>query len=288
MRFAFFGTPLIARIVLEELEAAGYVPALVVTNPDAPVGRKQVLTPPPVKKWAVARSIAVIQPPSLKDPAAIPKLRDGNFDFFIVAAYGKLIPQWLLDVPQHGTLNVHPSLLPQFRGASPIRSAILANDRETGVTIMLMDAGMDHGPILTQAPAHISEEEWPVPGCVLDERLARQGGQLLAATIPRYLAGDITPREQDHDAATFCTKISKDMSELTLDPLHLPSGDTARQYLLKVRAFDGWPETFFMHAGKRVKIKDAALIDGVFTPTRVVPEGKSEMDFSSLFQIRHQ
>ncbi len=284
MRFAFFGTPEIARSVLEELEAAGYLPTLVVTNPDAPVGRKQILTPPPVKEWALAKNIPVIQPTSLKDPAAVPELRDGSFDYFIVAAYGKLIPQWLLDVPQYGTLNVHPSLLPQFRGASPIRSAILADERKTGVTIMLMDAGMDHGPILTQAPATISDAEWPVPGRVLDERLARQGGQLLAATIPRHLAGDITPLEQDHDAATFCTKISKDMSELTLDPLHLPSGDTARQYLFKVRAFDGWPETFFMHAGKRVKIKDAALIDGVFTPTRVVPEGKSEMSFEQFLK----
>jgi methionyl-tRNA formyltransferase len=285
MRFAFFGTPLIARIVLEELEAAGYVPALVVTNPDAPVGRKQILTPPPVKEWALERSVPVIQPQSLKDPAAVPELGDGNFDLFIVAAYGKLIPQRLLDIPRHGTLNVHPSLLPKFRGASPIRSAILADERETGVTIMLMDAGMDHGPILTQEKTNISEPEWPVPGRILDERLARQGGRLLSTTIPRYLTGDITPREQNHEAATFCTKIAKEMGELTLDPHHLPTGNTAQEYLRKVCAFDGWPETFFMHGGKRVKIKDAQLVDGVFTPTRVVPEGKTEMSFTTWLTI---
>lgn len=284
MRFAFFGTPEIARIVLDELEAAGYVPALVVTNPDAPVGRKQVLTPPPVKVWATERTIPVIQPASLKKPEVVPELTEQPFDCFIVAAYGKLIPQWLLDIPQQGTLNVHPSLLPKFRGASPIRSAILSDERETGVTIMLMDAGMDHGPILTQEPANIAPTEWPVPGCILDERLARQGGRLLAATITGYLAGTITPREQDHNAATFCTKISKDMSELVLDPHHLPTGDTAQEYLRKVRAFDGWPETFFIHAGKRVKIKDAHLVDGFFIPTRVVPEGKSEMLFEHFLK----
>jgi len=287
LRFAFFGTPEIARTVLEELQAAGYLPALVVTNPDAPIGRKQILTPPPVKEWALANHIPVIQPTSLKGPAAVPELSDGTYDIFIVAAYGKLIPQWLLDIPEHGTLNVHPSLLPKFRGASPIRSAILADERTTGVTIMLMDAEMDHGPVLSQEPATISPTEWPVPGRILDERLAKQGGRLLTTTIPGFLAGTIVPREQDHDAATFCTKISKAMSELVLDPHHLPTGQIAHEYLRKVRAFDGWPETFFVHNGMRVKIKDAALLDGVFTPTRVVLEGKREQSFTDYLHTRH-
>ncbi len=284
MRFAFFGTPEIARIVLDELATAGYTPALVVTNPDALVGRKQVLTPPPVKVWAAERAITVIQPTSLKKSEAVPELTQEPFDCFIVAAYGKLIPEWLLDLPRHGTLNVHPSLLPKFRGASPIRSAILADKRETGVTIMLMDAELDHGPILSQEPADISEVEWPIPGRALDERLAHLGGRLLAATVPCHLSGDITPTEQDHKAATFCTKIDKSMSEFALDPHHLPAGETAYQYLLKVRAFDGWPETFFIHNGQRIKIKDAVLADGIFTPTRVVPEGKREMDFQEFLK----
>lgn len=280
MRFAFFGTPHIARTVLDELEAAGYTPALVVTNPDAQVGRKHVLTPPPVKVWASERNIPVIQPASLKNPTTLPELTDSSWDFFVVAAYGKIMPQWVLDLPTHGTFNVHPSLLPRLRGASPIRSAILNDERETGVTIMLMDAQMDHGPILVQEPANIEPTEWPVPGTVLDERLARQGGQLLARTIALYCRGEIIPREQDHAAATFCTKITKDMAELVLDPHHLPTGSLAYQYLLKVRAFDGWPETFFMHNDKRVKIKGAEIINDVFTPIRVVPEGKSEMAFT--------
>jgi methionyl-tRNA formyltransferase len=284
MRFAFFGTPVIARIVLDELAAAGYTPALLVTNPDAPVGRKQVLTPPPVKMWATERGIPVIQPSSLKKPEAVPELTQEPFDCFIVAAYGKIIPPWLLGLPRHGTLNVHPSLLPAFRGASPIRSAILADERQTGVTIMLMDAELDHGPILAQEAAHITPAEWPLPGRILDERLARQGGRLLSATLPRHLAGELTPKEQDHSAATFCTKIDKSMSEIALDPHHLPTGATAYQYLLKVRAFDGWPETFFIHQGKRVKIKDATIIDGVFTPQEVTPEGRGTLKFSDYLQ----
>lgn len=279
MRFAFFGTPHIARIVLEELESAGYIPALVITNPDAPIGRKQILTPPPAKVWATERGIAVIQPTSLKKPDTLPELVTGTWDFFVVAAYGKIMPKWLLDLPQNGTLNVHPSLLPKLRGASPIRSAILEDQRDTGVTIMLMDAEMDHGPILAQEPAKISDTEWPLPGSVLDERMARHGGQLLARTIAPHCRGEVVPKEQDHTTATFCTKISKDMSELTLDPHHLPTGTLAYEHLLKVRAFDGWPETFFIHNGKRVKIKAAELIDDTFTPTRVVPEGKNEMSF---------
>lgn len=279
MRFVFFGTPLIAQIVLDELEQAGYTPALVVTNPDAPVGRKQTLTPPPVKVWAEERELPVIQPSSLKKPESLPELTGGAWDFFVVAAYGKLMPQWLLDLPKHGTLNVHPSLLPKLRGASPIRSAILENMNETGVTIMLMDAQMDHGPILAQERTRVAPELWPLPGREFDELIAMHGGSLLAEIIPRYLSGEIVPAPQDHSAATFCTKITKHMGELTLDPHHLPTGEIARQYLLKVRAFDGWPETFFIHNGKRIKIKDAEIIDGVFTPTRVVPEGEKEIDF---------
>jgi len=282
MRFAFFGTPEIAAIVLDELEHAGYVPSLIVTNPDAPVGRKQILTPSPAKAWGLNRNLPVITPTTLKQP--LPELDDASWDLFIVAAYGKLIPERLLALPKHGTLNVHPSLLPMFRGASPIRSAILADERETGVTIMLMDKELDHGPILAQEHTAITEAEWPIPGRILDERLARQGGRLLATTLSRYLAGEISPKEQDHTAATFCTKISKDMSELTLNPHHLPTGHSAYQHLLKVRALDGWPETFFFYNGKRVKIKDATIENGIFTPTRVIPEGKQEMSFSQYIQ----
>ncbi len=280
--FAFFGTPKIAVWVLEELEKQGLVPALVVTNPDAPHGRKQTMTPPPAKQWALSKGIPVRQPNTLKDETLQADLRAGNYEYFVVAAYGKLIPESVLTIPSQGTLNVHPSLLPKLRGASPIRSAILNDMRETGVTIMLMDKELDHGPILAQETARIELSEWPLHGQVLDERLARQGGTLLAAVIPQWLRGDIEACEQDHTKATFCTKISKEMGELDLST-------DSYQNLLKIRAFDGWPGTFF-YAQKRgvqlrVKIVDAELAaDGTLAITRVIPEGRKEMSFEDFLR----
>ena len=284
LKFAFFGTPSIAVIILDELKKAGYVPSLMVTNPDALVGRKQILTPPPTKVWATENHVRLIQPTSLRDAASLPELTGTNWDLMIVAAYGKIIPTWLLDLPQHGILNVHPSLLPKLRGASPIRSAILQNIRETGITIMRLDSELDHGPIISQLPANIGAEHWPVAGSILDEGLARQGGALLASIIPDWIAGTITPMEQDHTAATFCTKIDKSMSELVIDPNNLPTSTQALEYLCKIRAFDGWPETFFMHDGKRIKIKHANLdASGTLIITRIIPEGKNEMDWEQYF-----
>ena len=284
MNFAFFGTPDIAVIALDELTAAGFTPSLVVCNPDAPVGRKHVMTPPPTKVWAEAHAVPVFQPATLCDREALSPLTETNWDLFVVVAYGKLMPQWLLDLPQHRTMNLHPSLLPQLRGASPIRSAILQDIRETGVTVMLLDAELDHGPILVQASVTIAKSNWPLSGHDLDRQLATQGGKLLADTIPAWITGNISPTEQNHTAATFCTKIDKGMSELTLDPQNLPTGDEAYQTLLKIRAFDGWPETFFIHDGKRIKIK-AAHIDqsGQLIITRIVPEGKNEQDWHQYF-----
>ena len=284
LKFAFFGTPAIAVIILDELKKAGYVPALIVTNPDASVGRKHILTPPPAKVWARENNVPIIQPKSLKEATEVPELTSTQWDLLIVAAYGKLIPEWLLALPKHGILNVHPSLLPKLRGASPIRSAILQNIRETGVTIMKLDAELDHGPIIAQLPANIPAEHWPVPGGILDEGLAHQGGALLATLLPSWLSGTISITEQNHSEATFCTKINKNMSELIINPDDLPSGTTAIDYLCKIRAFDGWPETFFIHEGKRIKIKNANLdATGTLVITRIVPEGKNEMNWEQYF-----
>lgn len=285
MKIAFFGTPEIATIALNELKQSGIVPDLIIANPDAKVGRKQILTPPPTALWAKENDIELLQPASLKDKENFPMFTNHDWDLFIVVAYGKLIPKWLLDVPKRGTLNLHPSLLPKFRGASPIRSAILADERETGVTIMLLDEKLDHGPILAQMKIEIAPENWPVDGLAFDEALAHQGGALLADTIPKYLAGEIFLVEQKHAEATFCTKIDKSMSELTIDPKNLPEGQEAYDVLLKIKAFAGWPETFFLHDGKRIKIKSAKLDDaGHLLIERIVPEGKKEMDFDQYFK----
>ena len=280
-RIAFFGTPEIAVSVLNELKKHSMLPTVIITNPDAPQGRKMILTPPPTKLWAEEKNIPVLQPVSLRtDTSVADYLTAHAIDLCIVVAYGKIIPRNILDIPKYGTLNVHPSLLPKLRGASPIRSAILEDMRETGVTVMLLDEELDHGPILVQEIVSIEKESWPLRGQALDTLLAEKGGELLAGIIPHWVAGDITPIPQNHSQATFCTKITKEMGEINL---------TADAYknLLKIRAFDGWPGTFFFTERNdkriRVKIVDAELNpDNTLNITRVVPEGKIEMSYEDF------
>ena len=149
-RFVFFGTPEFAMIILEELELKGLLPLLVVTAPDKPKGRKLVVTPSEVKLWAQAHDIPVLTPEKLKNEEFVAELSKQEWDLFVVAAYGKIIPKNILEMPKRGVLNVHPSLLPKFRGSSPIESAILSDEKFTGVTIMQLDEEMDHGPVLAQ------------------------------------------------------------------------------------------------------------------------------------------
>ncbi len=283
MKFAFFGTPDIATIALDAMAASSFVPSLVIANPDAPTGRKQIITPPPTKVWAAERGIPVFQPISLKEPAELSPLTSTTWDFFVVFAYGKLIPEWLIELPKFKTINAHPSLLPKLRGASPIRSTLLTDLAACGVTIMLMDKELDHGPILLQQVVSLPK---PIPGRELDHTLSRIAGELLVQVMHGLTTGTVTPTPQDHSQATFCTKITKDMAELAIDPSKLPTGETAYAYYRKICAFDGWPETFFIHDNKRFKIKAAELTNtGELRITRIVPEGKNEMDFFAYFKI---
>lgn len=285
INFVYFGGEPIGVPVLEELKAAGILPSLVIASPDRPVGRKQIMTPPPVKVWAEENDIEVWQPEDFKDKdTTVEKLR--AYDLFVVVAYNKILPKWLIDLPKHKTLNVHPSLLPLLRGASPIRSAILKDMQdEIGVTVMRLDEKMDHGPIITQEHVEIPDELWPIEGPKLDELLAREGGLLLAATLPGYLRGDFEPQEQEHEYATYCGRFEKADSELKIDPLNLPTGDKAYQTLLKIYALMGGPDTFFIHNGKRVKINDAEFsTEGNLKINRVTPEGKNETDFVNYLQ----
>ena len=196
---------------------------------------------------------------------------NADFALFIVAAYGKILPPALLAAPHQGTLNVHPSLLPKYRGASPIEGQLLADDRECGVSIMLIDEKMDHGSIVAQAS--ITPDPWPLRARVLEELLAREGGKLLAEAIPPYLAGEIPPEPQDHTRATFVKKIKKEDGLIDL------AADGYQNYL-KFCAYDEWPGSFFFdNNGKRIKITDATFENGKFTPTRVIPEGKKEVAY---------
>ncbi len=275
-RFAYFGTPEFASIILGELEAKGLVPRVIVTAPDAPRGRKLVVTPCEARVWGETRSIPVLTPRTLRDEAFKDLILSYHCDLFIVAAYGKLIPKNILQIPLHGVLNVHPSLLPKFRGSSPIESAILSDETHTGVTIMVLDEEMDHGPILAQRER--VTHDWPPKGSELTRDLAHFGGTLLAEMIPEWMNG-LKAHPQDHTRATFTKKIMKGdgLIDLSDDPL---------QNYKKICAYDEWPGTFFFIERSekkiRVRINDATYDNGVLFITRVTPEGKKEMSYEDF------
>ena len=271
INFVYFGTPEFSTIVLDELEKAGYLPSLIITAPDRPVGRKYIMTPPPVKVWADEHNIECWQPEKPKD--IVDKLQERNDDLYIVASYGYIVSQKLLDIPKLGVLNVHTSLLPKYRGASPIESAILSGDQETGSTIMQMTLGMDEGPIITQS-------KFPLESDILKpdlfHMLAHDGGKLLAQILPDYIAGQCVPIEQDHTQATYCAKISKPDGDITHDD------DITRDR--KYRAYYGWPGTFMFDGETRLKITDAEF-DGInFKINTVIPAGKKEINYSEYLK----
>ena len=273
--FVFFGTPELSVCVLSSLEARGHLPALVVTAPAKPQGRGLVVTPTPVALWAQERGIDVLTPEKLDD-AFVGLLRNSDWDVFVVAMYAKLLPQNVLALPRRGTLNVHPSLLPKFRGPSPVLSAILADERIGGVTIMQLTEKMDAGPIVAQARIEIDEDTgdggWPPKGSEFEKFLATEGGNLLAETLEPWIAGDVPAEPQDEAAATYTKKFSPE------DALIDPSGDP-RTELLKIRAFDKSPRAHFFHNGKRIIVTDAAIVDSKLKILRVIPEGKQETDW---------
>lgn len=280
INFAFFGTPSFATIILDELETAGFTPSLIVTQEDRRQGRGMEVQPPETKVWATNRNITVFQPLTLKDDTASKALRtldkEKPFDLFIVASYGNIIPQKILDIPIHGVLNVHPSLLPKLRGSSPIVGAIL-EEVETGVSIMLLDEKMDHGPILKQKEVPVAS--WPPYAPELENLLAHEGGKMLAEILIPWTDITIVPKEQDHEKATFTKKVTKSDACIDLK-------DPAELNLKKVKAYAGWPNayTFFEHNGKqtRVIIKEAEIIDGILIFKKVIPEGKKEMSFEEF------
>ena len=285
IKFAYFGGEPLGVPVLEELAVAGLVPELVVCNPSRPAGRGHKLTPPPVKVWAEAASVAVFQPENYQDPSTRERLEAEVWDVFVVVAYNFILPKWVLEIPKHGVVNVHPSLLPKLRGASPIRTAIRDDLREDiGVTIMLMDEKMDHGPILDQMAMPISDEHWPVPGPELDKALGCMGGALLADTLPAWVAGEITPQEQDHEAATYCGRWQKGENELEIDPFNLPAGEAGRHAWQLINAWAGIGDTYFIHKGERVKIRQAELASGQLRLIRVTPADKPDMAFGDYLQ----
>ncbi len=273
----FWGTSPFSVGVLEALKEYGITPSLIITAPDKPRGRNLIVTPPPTKTWAQQNNISVLQPEKL-DASFIDRLSDVGCQLFIVASYGKIIPKGILDIPKHEALNVHPSLLPRLRGASPIQSAILTEDK-TGVTIMLIDEKMDHGPIVAQKEIPISP--WPLKASVLEPMLAHEGGRLLAETIPRWISGEIKTHEQEHDMATYTKKFTKEDGVIDL------LGDPMANFR-KIQAFDVWPKAYFFttrHGKKiRVTITDAEFVEGKLLINKVLPEGKREMGYNDFLR----
>ena len=282
--FAFFGTPKFAVDVLNTLEKNGLVPALIITAPDRKQGRGMILTPSPAKLWATERGIDVLTPAALKDNTFMAELANTEWDVFVVAAYAKLIPKAMLEIPKHGCLNIHPSLLPKFRGPSPALSAILADERATGVSVMQMAEKMDAGPVVAQAKVELEEEVpgspeggWPLFGSEFEELLATEGGNLLAEVLPFYIKGEITPEVQDESKATFTKKFTD------ADALIDLNGD-ARQNYLKIKAFDKGPRAYMLVNEKRVIVTGATFKDSVLTIEKVIPEGKKEMPYEQFFK----
>lgn len=279
--YAFFGTGALAESVLASLVRAGHMPSVVVTKPDSKQGRHMELTSPHIKTWAEMKGIPVLQPEKL-DSEFLQSLQSEVYSLFIVASYGKIIPQNILDIPTHGVLNVHPSLLPQYRGPSPIESVLLDGHMTTGVSIMMLDAQMDHGPILTQSAFIISPES---NAGTLEVMCGQLGGDLLVQVIPHYLKGTLIPKEQDHSKATICKKITKDLGLIHLE-------DDISIVRRKFRALTPWPTLYFFieHAGRdiRVKINEVDCITDKGTHKAedyilsVTPEGKKQMDWDSF------
>ncbi|HMP67431.1 MAG TPA: methionyl-tRNA formyltransferase [Candidatus Paceibacterota bacterium] len=302
IRFVFFGTDSFATTVLDQLNGAGLLASIIVTAPDRPAGRGNKIQKPATKIWAEKNNIPVLQPEKLNDDFYNKIKNDfGEFDFFVVASYGKIIPERILSIPKKGTLNVHPSLLPLYRGASPIESAMLDDQKETGVTIMQMDKEMDHGPILSQEV--IIFDEWPQKTEV-EEKMAIAGGKLLVETIFAIYRGEIEPQEQDHSLATFTKKIEKSMGIIPTDEIldfvkSTEDSKNQRNIFLKIQALNPWPGAYFFikHSDKkstadiRVKITEASFepADGddasrksSLKIKKVIPEGKKEMTFDDF------
>ncbi|MFC1931297.1 methionyl-tRNA formyltransferase, partial [Chloroflexota bacterium] len=211
MRILFMGTPEFAVAPLESLVSSQNQVVAVYTQPDKPAGRGRSLAPSAVKEAALAWKLPVVQPTSLKETEVVRQLADFQPDVIVVAAYGQILPQSALDIPTYGCLNIHPSLLPRFRGASPVAAAILAGDEFTGVSIMLMDSGLDTGSVLAQETVSISPEDTTGSLAV---KLSQTAARLLPEVLARWIKGDIKPEPQNEAEATYSTPITKEEGEI--------------------------------------------------------------------------
>jgi len=246
------GTPEFAVTPLEHLVLSQYQVVAVYTQPDKMAGRGRSLVPPPLKRAALSRELPVMQPPSLRGAEMAAQLASFHPDVIVVAAFGQILPQSVLDIPVHGCINIHPSLLPKFRGVSPVPAAILSGDEFTGVSIMLMDRGLDTGPVLSRAQIPISAQD--TTGSLL-AKLSLIGAHLLLEVLPCWSRGELTPQPQNEAEATYSSLIPKEAGEIDW---HLSAVDIWR----RVRAYHPWPGCYTRWQGKQLKIIEAVPVGG--------------------------
>ncbi len=267
MKIIFFGTPDFAVPILRKLANSNYEIVAVVTRPDKPAGRKQEPLPSPVKVLAKKLKLKVFQPKVLE--IGNWKLETPSADLFIVASYGKIIPKEILDLPKFGALNTHPSLLPKYRGPSPIQSTILNGDTETGVTIIKLDAELDHGEIVASEKLQMRSDR--VTYGQLHDELAEIGAKLLVEVLPKYIKGEINLATQDHSKTTFTKIITKEDARINWQK-------SAEEIDRLVRAYEAWPIAWTTLEGKRLKIYDAKPVNeksGLHQPGQIISAAKS-------------
>jgi methionyl-tRNA formyltransferase len=275
-KIVFMGTPDFAvptlRALMQNHEVIG-----VVTQPDRPAGRHQQIQMSSIKQVAIEAGIPILQPEKLRRPDAIESLKQWIPDAYVVAAFGQILPQAVLDIPRYGSINVHASLLPRWRGAAPIQAVIRAGDPESGVTIMKMDAGLDTGPILSQRAIPLVADE---TGQSLHDKLAVIGAELLIDTLPGYFSGEITPQAQDESGVTYAPQIKKEegLIDWTQDAASIGR---------LVRAFTPWPGTSTLWKGQQLKIHSGAVVSGKATPGKIVetPQGIAVGTGDGLFVL---
>lgn len=292
MKYVFFGSPRFAKIILEKLIETRLPPLAIITSPDRRSGRKMVITPAPTKVVAEENNIPVFQPERLQDFELPNILKEA--DFFLVAAYAKIIPSAILDLPQFGTIGIHPSLLPSFRGSSPIQSVILSGEKETGVSIYKMDVEVDHGPVL--GLAHL--KDYAIDNLnyeTLEEKLAVLGAETFIKIIPEYLKGSIPLLPQEEQSASFTRKFKTEDAFITEEDLKssLNGGDTSKTIstLRKILAFSTEPvawtilkesihtNRYTLPSEKRIKLISAEIADQKLQITSFQIEGKNIVRF---------
>lgn len=269
--FAFFGTPEVASETLEILFGAGYIPKIIVTSPNRRAGRGMHMTESPVSIWAKEHNIECLKPEKL-DSTFIEEFKKYNIDLSIVIAYGKILKEELIKIPKLGTINIHYSLLPKYRGASPVEEALLRGDEVTGVSIQQMEFKLDSGPIIADQEVSIEKDEVKTD---LLKKLTKIGGELLRDKLEDIFNKNINLKIQDESNASYCSKINKEDGQIGLNSNPLLDYN-------KYRAFYGWPGVYFFHNGKRIKVTKAKYENDSFVIERVIPEGKKEIEYQEF------